>query len=239
MKNLYLILFLFFNVWFVNSQTFELYDKTGTLISNGDTIKVDSLPNVSEMTGSVKLKNISSQSVNVYCQKIPVYEVIGTSNTFCWGVCFSPTIFISPNPVTINAGETNEGFTGHYSPSNKEGVTLIRYLFSVIHGDSACIFIKFNAAYTGVSENKLNEAISEPYPNPAKTNAYINYNISANDKAYIQIYNIYGKIEKQFNINGNNGVLNMNISDLPSGMYFCILNINGKVSNTNRLIVSH
>ena len=227
------------NSFVVSSQTFEFYYKNGTPFNVGDTLKVDSLPSVSEMIGSLNVKNISGQDVSVYCDKEIINEMSGTTNTYCWGLCFPPTTFTSPDPILIPAGQISEGFSGHYYPTNIEGITLIKYTFKIIHGDEAFVFIKFKASYTGVEENKYSVSVSAPYPNPANAETHINYNIPSGSKAILQVYNICGKIEKQFAINKNNGMIDINVLDLPSGIYLCSLNVNGRIIRTSRLIVNH
>jgi hypothetical protein len=237
MKKIYLFLILSLGVIVSKSQTLELYDKNDVLLSYGDTVQVDSLFNVSEMIGYVKVKNVTGSQKSVLCSKQVQSVVPGSSNTFCWGLCFPPTTIVSPDPQLLDPGVMFTGFSAHYYPTNNTGISLIRYKFEVFHGDSAWIFVKFNG-FTGISSNSLTYSVSAPYPNPAKNISYVNYSIPSGSKAIVQIYNICGKIEKQYALTDNNGVLAVNVNDLPSGIYFCSLNVNGKNIKTNRLIVS-
>ena len=239
MKKLYFLMFMLLNSFIVSAQTFEFYDKNGNKINEGDTVKVDGMASASEIITYVDVKNISSDSLPVYCEKVPIDVVTGTTNTFCWGLCFQPTTMISPDPIMIHAGELSEGFSAHYSPSLIEGITLIKYVFKVIHGGESFFYVRFRATSTGVNENKYSFSVSSPFPNPASTEAFISYNVPSSSKAILQVYNICGKIEKQFALRSNNGNLNFSVSDLPSGIYLCSLNLNGKIVRTNRLIVNH
>ena len=245
MKKKLLFLTFLFSVYFLKAQTLELYNLNDVLLSNGDTISVDSLSSssdslsFSEMIVYVKVKNISGSQKTVYCEKQPQDTVAGTENTFCWGICFLPTTYVSPDPLTIESGEVSSGFSGHYSPKNIAGTSLIKYILNVLHGDSAWFYIKYNALYNSIANNNFNSNISAPYPNPANNNISINYNISNKNNANILIYNVYGKLEKQISINNLIGVININVSDLPSGIYFCTFNINGEIVKTNKLIIVH
>lgn len=225
--------------FFAKSQSLELYTENDVLINSGDTITVDSLPTVNEMVAHIKVKNITAGTLSVTCEKEYVYIVSGTTNTFCWaGACYPEATMTSANMASIAAGATTNEFSGHYEPKNHNGTSVIKYYFRVYHGPSVEVNVKY-AGLTGIAENKLSSSISTPYPNPAKTTTRVNYNVSINSKASIQVYNITGKLEKQVNLTDNNGFINLNVADLQSGIYFCTLNINGKVAKTNRLVVSH
>lgn len=241
MKKFLLVLILAVFVLPVFAQTYELtWGSHNDPINSGDTISVDSLSNVNEMVVHISVKNITNHTISVFCEKQYVDIVAGTTNTFCWaGACWPSTTMISPNPLAIAAGATTTEFSGHYEPKGNEGTSIIRYVFKITGGDSVMVYVKYIALPVGIAENRYTSIISAPYPNPAKSIAYINYNVRVNTKAYLQVYNICGKLEKQFYLTDNNGVLKLNVSDLPSGMYFCTLNVDGKIATTNKLIVSH
>jgi hypothetical protein len=212
-----------------------------TLLNYGDTVIVQDSAHFGEIIAGVNVKNTSSNSLNVICRKRYVYNVPGTENYFCWaGGCFQPSTMVSPSAFAMAAGDSTTEFTSHYSPNGNGGITVVRFTFYDSHttSDSGYFFIKY-IGVLGVNDNILAYSISSPYPNPAKDITHIKYNVNVNSKAYIQIYNICGKIEKQVYLTDNNGILDLNVSNLPSGIYFCSLNINGKAVRTNKLIVSH
>mgnify|MGYP000132222500 CR=1 FL=1 len=67
------------------------------------------------------------------------------------------------------------------------------------------------------------------YPNPANHNIQLDCEISENSQAQMQIYDNVGQLVKNMtNIELNEGIqtLNVDVSDLPSGMYFCALQSN-------------
>ena len=222
----------------VKSQTLELYTQTDVLIPYGDTISVDSLPSVNVMKAYVKVKNSTSSAVSVTCEKIYLSIIPGTTNEFCWASLCYPTSFLSA-AETIEAGTVSNSFSADYKPYGNEGASYIKYKFKINHGDSAWVVVKFNATYSGIADNCFTNSISAPYPNPAKSMVYINYNVSYNSKATLQIYNICGKIEKQIDLNNNHGIVTFNVADLPSGIYFCSLNIEGKIAKTTKLLIVH
>jgi|GEM_PF-623800 len=67
------------------------------------------------------------------------------------------------------------------------------------------------------------------YPNPANHNIQLDCEISENTQAQMQIYDNVGQLVKNMtNIELNEGIqtLNVDVSDLPSGMYICALQSN-------------
>lgn len=230
----------------IKSQTIELYTENNLLLVNGDTISIDSVStsldslSFNEMTVKLNVKNIDTVSKNVICKKQYIDTIAGTENTFCWaGSCWPPATLVTPSQL-IDSGATNSDFSGHYSPKNNFGTSIITYIFKVWHSDdSSWVNVKYNAIYNSVANNSFNSNISAPYPNPANNNVSIKYNISNKNKANILIYNVYGKLEKQFSINNSIGVINISVSDLPSGIYFYSLIIDGRIIKTNKLIVNH
>jgi hypothetical protein len=225
------------------TQTLQIYTDNDIFLHNGDIITIDSLstdtilPN--ELISNLKIKNTNINAKNVFCEKQYQFIVSGTDNDFYWaGSNIPDSIFVSPL-LLLNGGTITSEFIGHYMPNNNIGTSIIKYVFKVENGDSAWIFIKYNANFVGIIENNLSPVISTPYPNPSSGIAYVNYDIPAGSKAFLQVMSICGKIEKQYSLTESNGTLQMNISDMSSGIYFCSLTINNKVVKTSKLIISH
>jgi len=241
MKKALLALFLVIIFLPVDSQILGITGSHSTVINNGDTIFVDSLSIVTEMVAYANVTNNDTASHNIFCRKRPGYLVPNSINTFCWaGTCYPPAILVSTSSQFIGAGQTNSEFSAHYEPGGYSGISVIKYIFTILHNDtdSAWFYVKFNGM-TGINDNNILYAISAPYPNPSNSFTNINYNFPVGSKAIVQVMNICGKIEKQYSLTESMGTLQMNVSDLYSGIYFCALTINDKVVKTSKLIISH
>lgn len=240
MKKVFLPLIFTFLGFSVFSQVFEFsYGSHSTLLNYGDTIFVEDSANVSELVAYVNVKNTDVSNHDVFCRKDYIYLVSNTNNTFCWaGTCYPENINVSPASLRINAGQTVPDFSAHYIPELNGGVSLIKYTFYDIEGDTGYFYVKFTGL-VGVNENELSYSISAPYPNPSNTNTIIDFEITPGTNAIVQIYNICGKIEKEFTLTGMNGILNINVSDLSAGTYMCSLNVNGSIVRTSKLLVTH
>jgi len=242
MKKLLLSFIIIGSCFIAKSQTLELYTFDDVLLTSGDTIEVDSVYTVSEIVAELKVKNISGSQLGVKCKKQYVSIITGSSNVFCWaGNCYSPTQFAPNNIQLINPSEINAGFSGHYSPTGNIGTTIIKYVFTTTaKADSVKIFVKYHAkSNVGIDDNIMLSSMSTPYPNPAVNTVNINYSVANNSKVVLQVYNICGKIEKQYTLNDTFGVASINVSDLSSGIYFCSFNVNGNIVKTRRFIVAH
>ena len=85
----------------------------------------------------------------------------------------------------------------------------------------------------GVNDDNINNNLNilGIYPNPATENASIKYNLSTNSNISIEIFDVLGnKVETLLNKNVNAGPqqFTFNLEDIPSGVYYCTLNSNGK-----------
>jgi hypothetical protein len=188
--------------------------------------------------------NTGNQTVDVAVSRKMLSEVTNSENNFCWGVdCYPPVVSISPNPVTINAGTTNTSFIADYTPNGFSGTTCIRYSFFKTSGtpDSVHTTVCFNA--TSISGNRkdadLNNLIGMPSPNPANEMTAIQYSLPAGTKtAKLRILNAIGGLVKEMNLEKQGAALVIT-SNLPNGIYFYNLQVDGRSVSTKKLIVRH
>ena len=87
---------------YVSAQSLR-FELNGTVYSEGDLI-VCSTPNEwGEYLQDMQVRNLSSDDLNVLVKKEVVEDLEGVMNYFCWGMCFGPDTYVSPNPVAIPA----------------------------------------------------------------------------------------------------------------------------------------
>jgi hypothetical protein len=191
-------------------------------------------------------KNASSSSMNVNLKRKEVSVVSGSHNYYCWYDC--PANMISPDisatPVQIAAGDTTEGshLIVHYDPKGNLGMSTIRYTFYDLNNpsDSAFIILVFNGGSMGVP-NLLQEKfkMGSLFPNPANNVSSFNYSFANPVATQAIIYDLLGNGIKEFDLTDKEGNLRMNLSDIPSGIYFCSVKSDNKVLATKKLIVNH
>jgi hypothetical protein len=237
-KNLLVLLFVAFGFQAFN-QNLTLSNAGGPL-PNGSSFMVNGDQNFF-MAAYVFVTNNSNNAKDVMVKKTEIFLIQGTSNYFCWAQCYGPNTYISPEALTINAGETNDvNFSGDYDPMGHVGVTTIMYTFFDGNNpnDSAAVTVYFNAGYTGIGDLAAVDMISDVYPNPAYGSANIDYNfpVSATDASLV-VRTLTGQVVSSYDLNGNQGNIKMDVSSFNPGVYFCSLQINGMEVKTSKLIV--
>jgi hypothetical protein len=173
----------------------------------------------------IDITNNSNAALDVLLKKVEGALVPGSQNTFCWGLCFPPFIYVAPDPITIPAGTTNESdFSGHYNPYGNTGESTISYVFwdEANPLDSVMVTVIFNGILTGTNEISSGiEMISEAYPNPAVSE--VNFNLNLNEDALplvMKIFNSGGALVRESLITDIHENINISVEGLNEGIYF-------------------
>ncbi|MCX7863142.1 MAG: hypothetical protein N2449_09135, partial [Bacteroidales bacterium] len=183
-------IFLFTGVY--SQQVLQLYNTQDNLLSNGDTIIVSGTPQTSELIAHVKVKNITSNTLEVTCRKWVLNSVQGTNNVFCWAnLCYPPNVLES-QVMYIQANTVVNDFSGHFYPNGISAVSVVMYTFDPRGGDTAWIYVKYDATGQSVKPNQLSQ-LNKPYPNPASKEVYISYSLNKPQNAVLEVYDIIGK----------------------------------------------
>jgi hypothetical protein len=211
----------------------------GLALPNGSDVIYSGVPADDEIVADkIAITNDSGNPVNVLVKKVEIQLVDSTSNTFCWGLCFPPNVYISPDPIAIGPGQTNASdFSGHYFPDGHGGLAIIRYVFYNQSDltDSVC----FNAHYdiaVGIEEIASKVEISNAYPNPATSFTQFNYSVEPGVNATLIIRNVLGATINQMALAGQ-GTARVATHNLTEGIYFYSVMVNGKSTQSGKLIV--
>ena len=202
-----------------SAQSIELVSPVAQVI--GD---VTTLSGAGEMVAEWPVTNISDASVSVKCRRTTISAVAGSSNYFCWGVCYGETTNVSLLAQTILASDTNHTFYAHYKPLGNPGETLITYCFfnTANPADQACQTVSFCYESTcplaiDETENSKLELIGS---NPLKGLSFMNYKLPTGEtEGQLIITNLQGKLVKKTTVKGNSGSILMNAEDFASGVY--------------------
>ncbi len=103
---------------------------------------------------------------------------------------------------------------------------------------SAIIVWRDNTALS-LEELSANDVEISAYPNPVSGNEVtVAYELSKSvDNAELVVFDLVGKELNTYALNTNENKLNINVSNLNSGVYFYAIKVNGKSLKTERLIV--
>ena len=243
MKKLILLLLVFAGLSMASTaQILELYHGEESFPMGG-TFEVQGYPDDFEIVSHITVKNVSSQEVVLKCRKIEIEVVPQTSNVFCWGLCYAPSVFVSPLTITIAPGDTTQEFSGHYMPGGNEGVTKMCYSFFDVDNpnDSTYFYVNYNGTYSVGIGDRIAEPtfVSLPYPNPASSMVSFDYQLPAGTtSAKINVHNLLGAKVKEINISGMEGKVTVNTDDLNDGIYFYSVNVDSEIIETKRLVIS-
>jgi hypothetical protein len=242
MKKTVLLLFLALTTcYFGYAQSISLADSSGP-IANNSIITRPGHANDSEIVSYLFVKNNTSSTLGVKVKKVEISLITGTVNSFCWGVCFPPNIFVSADPVNINAHATDSAdFSGHYNPQGFVGISTVRYVFfnAANPTDTVCVNISYNGQPVGIPTQTIKNTLSGAYPNPANNTVNFEYSLNTENTASVVIRNLLGTVVKKSDLSNTETRLSVFTGDLPEGIYFYSLEVDGKTLTTRKLIVKH
>ena len=230
----------------------------GTIFENNQVIICDEVPNVgdwmTEMVQEMTVYNLTDNALNVLIKKEEIKIVEGTNNSFCWGTCFAPTVFVSPHPKEVAAhGCSADGELSFHYNLDPEGIsfgtngiditlwpagtTIIKYYAYPENNpdDKVCIEVWF--AYNATNVNEHHVSFGQALPNPASTTVHFDIENCGNVVINAELYNLLGQEVKSQTANALQNKIEFNVSDLQPGIYFCRFNINGEMVKTEKFIV--
>ena len=241
MKKLLLITYLLGVVACIGySQSLSLSNENGP-VANDSYINKTGLPSDDELVVEMYVTNNTPDPIPVMVKKVEISMVPGTASLFCWGLCFAPNVYVSPDPLTIAGNTTNESdFSGHYLPSGMSGMSVIRYVFFDQRNpdDSVCFNTNFQAYPLGISGLSGTNALAA-YPNPASGKVTVAFSGMESASGTVVIRNLLGERVKEITVSGTSGKVTFDATDLNSGIYFYSLVVNGNAVATKKLVVRH
>jgi hypothetical protein len=242
MKKLVLFFFLgFIAALIVNAQSLQLSDSTGFLPNDTTIFKYGS-PSADEILSYVFVKNTTNSPVSVNVKKVQLSTAQGTMNLLCWGLCFDTSVYVTHDPIVIDAGRTDStSFSAHYLPNGTPaGITKMRYVFfnADNSADSVCVNITFSTYPQGLKD-MANPTLVSAYPNPA--NGVVNFTclLPQNSEGKLEIRNLLGSVVKEVPVTSLSGKITINTSDLADGVYFYTFLTNGNQVATRKLVIRH
>lgn len=241
-KLLLLVYFAGIVAFFGYSQSLSVMDTTGAVLANDSYYNTNGTPTDDEMVTFLWVKNNTANPVSVMVKKTEISLLENSINMFCWGLCFAPSVYVSPDPKTIDGNAVNElDFSGHYVPNGARGIATIRYTFYVTENpnDSVCINVTYSAFPLGVTPPVAKTTLSNAFPNPASSKVNFNLNVVNEGSAQFVVRNILGSVVRQMDVTGYAGKISFEVSDLMDGVYFGSLLLNGETIATKKIVVRH
>jgi len=242
MKKLLLTLSLILSVMALSAQKFTVTEKeTGNVVENGATFYIygDVVTTWYELI--LDLSVTANEGVSLIAEKETTDVVEGTSNMICLGMCYAPTVNVTPAwPFT--AGESAD-FAMHYQVNDLEAALgQEQYIVLSLYEegnpeDRFFVYVTFKYSLDGIENTSAVNEFSNAYPMPARDVVNFDYSFNESVDAQIAIYNMMGQEVLRNEINGMSGKASINVSDLADGIYFYSLVVNGVVEKSNKLVV--
>lgn len=238
-RSIFTLLFLAVMGW-VSAQSLR-FELDGHVYEEGETIICNAPTEWGEYLQDMQMRNLTDQDLNVLVKKEVIEDLEGVSNYFCWGLCFGPDTYVSPNPVAVPANSvTSIGALSFHAMFDEEVFGKVQVRFSAYDErhpeDAVTINVIFHKSGEGVHEVSA-VRFGQAYPNPASSVVNFDYNINASDRASVSVYNLLGQEVKSQQVNGVQGHLSVSVADLNEGIYFCKLFVNGCAVSTEKFVV--
>lgn len=192
------------------------------------------------------LDGTDPQQINV--RRYEMWPVAGSSNYFCWGVCYNPVpsgenlTWLSQHYVNMTPGVPVNNFHAYYEPNNTPGASRFRFVWFRTSdpgaADSSWVDIDFGAA-VGISEGTSPLLGMQLMPNPAlDSDMRISVELAQTGRsAGLVIYNALGSKVQQHRLAPGVSVVTLRREDLVSGIYFASVEVNGRVLESKRIII--
>lgn len=238
-KSIFTLFFLAVIGW-ASAQSLQ-FELNGHVFADGETIEcTNDEYGIGELVQHMQLRNLTSNDLNVYVEKEIVEDLVGTSNLFCWGQCFSESVFVS-DPVELAANTVSDepalAFHVTYGEDVFGKVHMRYYAYDEDHYDQRIsINVIFNKSGESVHESAA-VRFGQAYPNPASSTVSFDYSLNVGDKASVTIYNLLGQEVTKQSVNSLQGRVSISVANLNDGIYFCNLFVNGCAVKTEKFVV--
>jgi hypothetical protein len=200
----------------------------------------------------IDVKNTSSSAQSYQVKRYDTHlNIAGTTTAvaqFCFAsYCYGPDPSVSPNPITLNPGQSASQLSGSYNMLVTElieadggmGFNEIKYTVQSISNaaDSIQFTIRYNEAM-GVNEAQKTITSVDLFPNPATENVSVKVNALKATDGRIVVYNALGAIvaEKAVALNEGKNKVEMNVDTFAPGIYFATIK-SGNSNITRKFIV--
>ena len=238
-KAFFTLLFLSVTAW-VSAQSLQ-FELNGHVYEEGETIQCNTPTEWGEYLQDMQIRNLTSQDWNVLVKKEVIEDLEGVSNYFCWGLCFGPDTYVSPNPVAVPANSiTAVGALSFHAMFDEDVFGKVQVKYSAYDErhpeDAVTINVVFHKSGEGVHEVAA-VRFGQAYPNPASSVVNFDYNVNASDRASVSVYNLLGQEVMNLPINTLQDRLSISVADLNNGIYFCNLFVNGSAVKTEKFVV--
>jgi hypothetical protein len=245
-KNYFLSISLFFvSFGAIAQSSIEVKDlgAGAAIVSNGANI-VDYTISKLVTSRLFEIKNTSSSTKTLTVARYD--EILNTITPtdkahayFCLGTnCFTPTTFTAS--VVLLANQTTT-LTTDLEEASSMGLSHVRYKTYVMgnSSDSLSLTLRYNGVVSVKNQGNLIQTISDVYPNPSSSKAFVTINVGFPLDVKVTIINSLGAVisTKTTELQSGKNTLSLDCESLPTGLYFVSINHGSQVI-TKKITVS-
>ncbi|MCX7729299.1 MAG: T9SS type A sorting domain-containing protein [Bacteroidia bacterium] len=249
MKKLFLFSYLIIGTYLCSQNSIHLVStnpagtSTISVINNGGGFTVTTTPSSSDVPSKFRFYNTSSSATFTYNVLRTIRNInnqgVNTATTyFCVGAtCLPPNANTLTNPgdyIVLSPG-SYDAFIAYFSELSTIGYSEVYYkIFNINNpNDTLGFTMYYNPSLNSVKESQNVLENITIFPIPAKDNINIHAKFNSPLPISISIYNILGQkiIHQHYNYSELYLKKNMDVSFLPSGIYF--LKIDNLISGQN------
>jgi hypothetical protein len=235
-----------FSAAYASAQTFQFLDVNNNDITGTNHYEYGT--GASLAATKFHIKNVSGTQATY---KAKAYEMTNPTSVDLQ-ICFGTSCYIAP---TTNSNPYNAPDSSLVSPNGTDTDFKVGpFSFGWVAGDSATwrvtvynnmnpndsasAIITWKVAGVSISELTSEDVSIKAFPNPVSDNLTINYAIngSVND-GRIEMFDVLGQKVSTHKLLKNKGQLNIDVTNLNSGIYFYSLKADGQVFKTERVVV--
>lgn len=229
MKKLLLFAVLLSVMGFASAQTISIYHE-GSQYVNGDTI--DMLAFGEELVFSPMVHNGSNTDISAKA----ICENINGEGISVMGICAGACVSGNESGEFTIAANSNfaELFNVDFEIENNATTSLfcLRLFDAQNTSDETKIYIRISIYNeNGIESAQTNQMVA--YPNPASE--ILNIRCEGVENGQVVLCNVMGQTVRTERINGN--ATQMNVSNLPAGVYFYGIEVNGVRSEMKKVVV--
>ncbi len=230
---------------FILAFSFSLTSKgqsISVVYQSPDTVQGE---NFEDITSYIHFRNIAGNANNYLAEQIKLDLVTGHDAYFCWGVdCYPTSVLVATDTVDLMPNQIDSTFIGYLTPyalgPAVDGISTMKYRIWNIT-DTADKFEKIIVYVAGnvssLSHSKINGGDVYVYPNPASTSLKLVYGDVEAESGRVIIRNVLGSSVMSKDIDLKSNMTELDLTDLPNGIYLYTLEIEGSAAVTKKFTV--
>jgi hypothetical protein len=210
---------------------------------NGAEIVQSGRSDTTQLITWLHIVNVSGHPMQILMKKEDVSLIPGASSSICWaGYCYDSSVTVSVFPLSLVAGDTSSGCFGHFAPRGGRGESVVRWTFYAASDPTDSVSVTAHYATYPASAGFLagpEFRFAPAGPVPADRRAAFGITLPPGRTGRVSLCNASGAPVTAPGDVPFGGRVDFDTSELPAGIYFATLFIDGNPVSTRKIVVVH